>query len=69
MPDQKEPVIQASFISHLRQSARVTCPVLGCGEGFAAIDDRIRNHLQEKHHEFIKGKDLNSLIRDIKNRR
>ncbi|KAI1160979.1 hypothetical protein F5B18DRAFT_663493 [Nemania serpens] len=69
MPDQKEPTIAASFISHLRQSARVTCPVVGCGEAFAAIDDRIRNHLQAKHHDFIKGKDLNSLIRDIKNRR
>lgn len=69
MPDQKEPVISASFISHLRNSARVTCPVPSCGEAFAAVDDRIRIHLQTKHHDYIKGRDLNSLIRDIKNRR
>ncbi|KAI1109437.1 hypothetical protein F5Y14DRAFT_27721 [Nemania sp. NC0429] len=69
MPDPKEPGIEASFISHLRQTARATCPVAGCGEAFAAVDDRIRQHLQANHQDYLRGKDLNSLIRDIKNRR
>lgn len=69
MPDQMEPNIQASFISHLRNSLRVTCPVPGCGKAFPTIDDRIRGHLQIKHYSSIKGEDLNSLIRDIENRR
>ncbi|KAI1755652.1 hypothetical protein F4782DRAFT_362484 [Xylaria castorea] len=64
MPDPKEPTIAASFISHLRQASRVSCPV--CGEQFAAIDDRIRDHFKLKHRDFIEGKDLNALIRDVK---
>ncbi|TRX98621.1 hypothetical protein FHL15_000695 [Xylaria flabelliformis] len=64
MPDPKEPTIAASFISHLRQASRVPCPL--CGEQFAAIDDRIRDHFKLKHRDFIEGKDLNALIRDVK---
>ncbi|KAI0437566.1 hypothetical protein F4803DRAFT_538118 [Xylaria telfairii] len=66
MPDPKEPTIAASFISHLRQASRVSCTVPGCGELFAAIDDRIRDHLNSKHRDYIEGKDLNALIRDVK---
>ncbi|KAI3326906.1 hypothetical protein HD806DRAFT_519984 [Xylariaceae sp. AK1471] len=66
MPEHKEPQIAASFISHLRQTSRVSCPVAGCTEAFPAIDDRIRGHFQSQHPDYITGKDLNSLVRDVK---
>ncbi|KAI0487570.1 hypothetical protein F4859DRAFT_501915 [Xylaria cf. heliscus] len=66
MPDPKEPRIAASFISHLRQASRVACPVPGCGELFAAIDDRIRDHFNSRHRDYIEGKDIDALIRDVK---
>ncbi|KAI1181227.1 hypothetical protein F4777DRAFT_585149 [Nemania sp. FL0916] len=66
MPKSKEPAISASFVSHLRQASRVTCPVPECSEAFAAIDDRIREHLTSKHSEYIEGKDLKALIADVK---
>ncbi|KAI1309624.1 hypothetical protein F5Y03DRAFT_67500 [Xylaria venustula] len=66
MPDHKEPAIAASFISHLRQSSRVSCPVAGCDDAFPAIDDRIKDHFESKHRDYIKGKDIGTLIRDVK---
>ncbi|KAI0522182.1 hypothetical protein F5B22DRAFT_643204 [Xylaria bambusicola] len=66
MADPKEPAISASFISHLRQSSRITCPMVGCEDQYPAIDDRIRDHFKSKHGEFIQGKDFSSLIRDVK---
>ncbi|KAI0968873.1 hypothetical protein F4678DRAFT_189625 [Xylaria arbuscula] len=66
MPDHKEPAIAASFISHLRQSSRVSCPVADCGDAFPAIDDRIKDHFESKHRDYIKGKDIGTLIRDVK---
>ncbi|KAI8951791.1 hypothetical protein F4801DRAFT_263135 [Xylaria longipes] len=66
MPDPKEPIISASFISHLRQASRVSCPVPACGEQFPAIDDRIRDHFESRHRDYIEGKDINALIRDVK---
>ncbi|KAI0400936.1 hypothetical protein F4802DRAFT_465890 [Xylaria palmicola] len=69
MPETKEPAISASFISHLRQSSRVTCPVMGCDDQFAALDDRIRDHFQSKHSDYIEGKDINAIVRDVKRNR
>ncbi|KAK5636234.1 hypothetical protein RRF57_011946 [Xylaria bambusicola] len=66
MTDPKEPAISASFISHLRQSSRITCPMVGCEEQYPSIDDRIRDHFKSKHSEFIEGKDISTLIRDVK---
>ncbi|KAI8624902.1 hypothetical protein F5Y19DRAFT_467453 [Xylariaceae sp. FL1651] len=67
MPETKEPPpITASFISHLRQTSRVLCPVSGCGEGFPGTDDRIRSHLLSHHSSYIEGQDLDKLIREIK---
>ncbi|KAK5633376.1 hypothetical protein RRF57_009090 [Xylaria bambusicola] len=66
MADPKEPAISASFISHLRQSSRITCPMVGCEEQYPSIDDRIRDHFKSKHSEFIEGKDISTLIRDAK---
>ncbi|KAJ2981571.1 hypothetical protein NUW58_g6658 [Xylaria curta] len=66
MPEHKEQNISASFISHLRQNSRVSCPVSSCGEQMVAIDDRIRDHLYSKHRDYIEGKDINLLIREIK---
>lgn len=66
MPDPKEPTIAASFISHLRQASRVSCTVPGCGELFPAIDDRIGDHFKSKHRDYIEGKDLNAIIRNVK---
>ncbi|KAI1273702.1 hypothetical protein F5Y07DRAFT_411174 [Xylaria sp. FL0933] len=66
MPDSKEPPIAASFISHLRQASKVTCPVSDCNDAFPAIDDRIREHFESKHIDFIRGKDVGALIRDVK---
>ncbi|KAI1348029.1 hypothetical protein F5Y01DRAFT_318110 [Xylaria sp. FL0043] len=65
----QETPIATSFIAHLRQASRVSCPVVGCGDAFPAIDDRIGDHLTSKHLEYIKGKDLYGLIRDVKRRR
>ncbi|KAI0970904.1 hypothetical protein F4678DRAFT_462037 [Xylaria arbuscula] len=56
----------SSFISHLRQSSGISCPVVGCGDAFPAIDDLIRDHLESKHRKYIEGKDLCSLVRDVK---
>ncbi|KAI1130029.1 hypothetical protein F5Y10DRAFT_276406 [Nemania abortiva] len=69
MTGRKEPNIATSFISHLRQASKVTCTVTGCGDKIPGIDDRIREHLESKHSEYIKGKDISTLIRDIKGRR
>ncbi|KAI0438452.1 hypothetical protein F4803DRAFT_534909 [Xylaria telfairii] len=66
MPDPKEPTTTTSSISHRRQASRASCPVLGCGDAFPAIDERIRLHLQSQHAEFIKGKNLNHIVRNIK---
>ncbi|KAI0147282.1 hypothetical protein GGR57DRAFT_256668 [Xylariaceae sp. FL1272] len=65
MPDPKEPDISASFISHLRQAARLSCPIPGCGETVPSIDDRIRDHLQSRHPQYIKG-NLDNIVRDLK---
>ncbi|KAI0203241.1 hypothetical protein F4808DRAFT_36463 [Astrocystis sublimbata] len=64
--ENKESTIASSFISHLRQQSRVPCPVPGCNEQLAAIDDRIQNHFTAKHPQYIEGKDINTLIRDVK---
>ncbi|KAI3333817.1 hypothetical protein F4824DRAFT_512975 [Ustulina deusta] len=66
MPDPKEQGISASFISHLRQSSRISCPMPDCDEAYPAIDDRIREHFKSKHSEITQGKDIPTLIRDIK---
>ncbi|KAI1286610.1 hypothetical protein F5Y03DRAFT_380589 [Xylaria venustula] len=66
MPDPKESDISASFISHLRQSSRISCPMPGCDDAYPAIDERIRNHFESKHHEYIQDKDVATLIRDVK---
>ncbi|TGJ88103.1 hypothetical protein E0Z10_g644 [Xylaria hypoxylon] len=66
MAGPKEPTIAASFIAHLRQSSRISCPLTGCGETFPGGDDRIRGHLQLRHRDMIEGKDLNNIVRDIK---
>ncbi|KAI1425179.1 hypothetical protein F5Y12DRAFT_784838 [Xylaria sp. FL1777] len=66
MPDPKEQAITESFISRLRQSAQISCPVGGCGDVFPPIDERIRNHFETKHRKFTEGKDMSTLIRDVK---
>lgn len=66
MPDPKEQGISASFISHLRQSSRISCPMPDCDEAYPAIDDRIREHFKSKHSEITQGKDIPTLIRDVK---
>ncbi|GAW16437.1 hypothetical protein ANO14919_058640 [Xylariales sp. No.14919] len=65
MPDPKEQTISASFISHLRQQSRVSCP-LGCGDTFVGNDERIRDHFTTKHGDYLEGKDIAGLIRDVK---
>ncbi|RWA03437.1 hypothetical protein EKO27_g11668 [Xylaria grammica] len=65
MPDPKEQTISASFISHLRQQSRLSCP-LGCGDTFVANDERIRDHFKTKHSDYLEGKDIAGLIRDVK---
>ncbi|KAI1259533.1 hypothetical protein F5Y18DRAFT_293654 [Xylariaceae sp. FL1019] len=65
MPDPREPQISASFISHLRQAARISCPIPGCGETVPSIDDRIRDHLQSQHPELITG-NIDDIVRDLK---
>ncbi|KAI0118301.1 hypothetical protein GGR51DRAFT_498963 [Nemania sp. FL0031] len=69
MTGAKEPKITTSFISHLRQASKVTCTIVGCGDKFPNTDDRIREHLESKHSDYIIGQDLNAIIRDIKGRR
>ncbi|KAI0428372.1 hypothetical protein F5Y09DRAFT_332618 [Xylaria sp. FL1042] len=66
MPQSKEPPITTSYISHLRQASRVSCPLVDCDDAFPAIDDRIRDHFQSKHRDYIQGKDIGALIRDVK---
>ncbi|KAI1120288.1 hypothetical protein F5Y10DRAFT_258743 [Nemania abortiva] len=62
----KEPhTIATSFITHLRNSAKVTCTVLGCGDKIGVFHNRIREHLESKHSDYIKDCDINELIRDI----
>ncbi|KAI3331235.1 hypothetical protein F4824DRAFT_514595 [Ustulina deusta] len=58
--------IANSFISHLRQASRVSCPVGGCGDTFPAIDDRIRQHFNSEHRDYIEGKDIGALVRAVK---
>ncbi|KAI0525819.1 hypothetical protein F5B22DRAFT_587878 [Xylaria bambusicola] len=58
--------ISTSFISHLRKSSRLTCPMVGCEDHYLATDNGIREHFKSKHSEFIRGKDISSLIRDVK---
>ncbi|KAI1150958.1 hypothetical protein F4825DRAFT_379132 [Nemania diffusa] len=69
MTGRKDPPLAASFISHLRQTSRVTCPVSGCNDAFPSTNDRIHEHFKSKHGDYIEGKDLNTIIRDVKNRR
>ncbi|KAI0398759.1 hypothetical protein F4802DRAFT_123306 [Xylaria palmicola] len=68
MPGPREP-ISASYIAHLHQSARVTCPVMGCGDQFPGVDNRIRHHLGSRHSDFIHGKDIDAVVRDVKRNR
>ncbi|KAI1818598.1 hypothetical protein GGS20DRAFT_194570 [Poronia punctata] len=64
MPDPKEHDIAGSFISHLRNAARLQCPV--CSLGIPATDERLRNHFETEHPAFIEGKDVQNLVRDLK---
>ncbi|KAI1323583.1 hypothetical protein F5Y16DRAFT_334160 [Xylariaceae sp. FL0255] len=64
MPDPKETQISTSFISHLRQAAKVTCP--HCGDTIPSTDDRIRAHLTQLHAPTIHGKDLDQVVREVK---
>ncbi|KAI0556221.1 hypothetical protein F4679DRAFT_578341 [Xylaria curta] len=66
MPESKQPPIATSFISHLRQASRFSCPLTGCNDSFPCIDDRIRDHLQLKHRHLTEGKDRESIIRELK---
>ncbi|KAI2639191.1 hypothetical protein GGS21DRAFT_506327 [Xylaria nigripes] len=59
----KEQRIDKSFINHLRQTSRLSCPF--CEDGFAS-DERMREHLTVKHPDGIAGKDIGALIRQIK---
>ncbi|KAI0534142.1 hypothetical protein GGR58DRAFT_516358 [Xylaria digitata] len=62
----KDPTISTSFITHLRQQSRLSCPIPDCDGQFPAIDDRIREHFKSKHRDYIEGKDVVALIRDVK---
>ncbi|KAK5637092.1 hypothetical protein RRF57_012804 [Xylaria bambusicola] len=69
MPTPKESGISASFISHLRQSSRISCPIPCCNNAYPAINDRIRNHFRSKHGNIIQGKDrkdIAAFIHDVK---
>ncbi|KAI1174303.1 hypothetical protein F4777DRAFT_554571 [Nemania sp. FL0916] len=65
MSDARQPIVSASFINHLRQSSRVSCPVAGCGEAFPATDDQIRAHIS-LHPDFTKDNDIEIIVTDIK---
>jgi len=64
MPEPKEQHIADSFISHLRNAARIQCPI--CSQAFPGVDERIREHFESAHPEYIEGKDMSILIRDFK---
>ncbi|GAW18793.1 hypothetical protein ANO14919_082750 [Xylariales sp. No.14919] len=61
----KESTIATSFISHLRQASRVLCPLEGCGKILANTRHLIRDHLQSQHINFVEGKDMNEIIRQV----
>ncbi|KAI0154940.1 hypothetical protein GGR57DRAFT_100675 [Xylariaceae sp. FL1272] len=65
MTDPKEPQISTSFIAHLRQAARLSCPIPGYGETVPSIDDRIRDHLQSQHPQCPRV-GLDNIVRDLK---
>ncbi|KAI1329706.1 hypothetical protein F5Y16DRAFT_365052 [Xylariaceae sp. FL0255] len=67
MSESKETRISTSFISHLRQTAKVTCPY--CSECIPSNDERIRTHLSQYHTSFIQAKDLNQVVREIERAR
>ncbi|KAI1319057.1 hypothetical protein F5Y16DRAFT_418275 [Xylariaceae sp. FL0255] len=64
MRDPKEPPISTSFISHLRQASKVSCPY--CSETIASIDERVRTHLSQKHGSIVQEKDLDQVVSEIK---
>ncbi|KAI0412798.1 hypothetical protein F5X98DRAFT_367031 [Xylaria grammica] len=61
----KESNISTSFISHLRQASRVLCPLEDCSKILPNTRHLIRDHLQSQHINFIEGKDVNEIIRQV----
>ncbi|KAI0125137.1 hypothetical protein BJ170DRAFT_489516 [Xylariales sp. AK1849] len=60
------PDLTTSFTNFLRKASKLSCPIDGCNEQFADIDERIKKHLLDYHADYLKGKDVSEVIQDIR---
>ncbi|CAJ2503993.1 Uu.00g113870.m01.CDS01 [Anthostomella pinea] len=60
----KEPTLAASYTNYLRRSNTISCP--NCDGEFPDIDERIRNHLKDRHADLIEGQDTATLIQGVR---
>ncbi|KAI1872276.1 hypothetical protein JX265_001600 [Neoarthrinium moseri] len=65
----KPPVdLGSSFTAFLRKTSKLACSIDGCNEQFANVDERVRQHVLDRHADLVGGKGLKTAIEACRGR-